>query len=63
MSANAELSSVATALEELVRRVTGIAERLAGPEEDALTSELYEVERNLSAAQRRLARLVDPRGR
>jgi hypothetical protein len=62
MSARAELSSVATALEELVERVGTIANGLAGVERDDLGSDLFEVERTLGAAQRRLARVIDAAG-
>jgi hypothetical protein len=54
-----ELSSVATALEELLRRVTTLAEGLEGAEREALTNELQEVERTMGAARRRLRRLLD----
>jgi uncharacterized membrane protein YgcG len=54
----AELSSVATALEELLQRVTAITDRLTGEERDALSSDLQEVERSLGAASRRLTRLL-----
>ena len=59
MSQPAELSSVATALEELLRRITAIAETITGDDRDAVTSELFEVERALGAAHRRLTRIVD----
>ena len=55
----AELSSLATGLDELTARVTGIAERLVNTELDLVASELFEVERALVGAQRRLARLVE----
>jgi hypothetical protein len=55
----AELSSLATALDELTARVAGIAEELDGTEHDLMASELFEVERALSAAQRRMARLLE----
>jgi hypothetical protein len=54
-----ELSSVATALDELLDRVSAIAERVVGPEREAVTSELLEVERVLGTASRRLRRLID----
>jgi hypothetical protein len=54
----AELSSVATALDELLHRVTAITDGLSGDDRDALTSDLQEVERSLGAASRRLARLL-----
>ena len=55
----AELSSLATALEELTRRVTAIAEGYARAKRDDLAGELYRVERALTGAQRSLARVVD----
>ena len=54
-----ELSSVATALDELLDRVSAIADRVVGPEREAVTSELLEVERVLGMASRRLRRLID----
>lgn len=59
MSAHAELSSAATVLHELTVRIAGIAEDLTGAEREALSSDLFEVERSLGAASRRLARLVE----
>ena len=57
----AELSSLATALDELARRITAIAEALAGTASDDVAAGLFDVERALGAARRRLARLVDAR--
>ena len=51
----AELSSLTTALDELTSRVAAIAEPLAGTEDDLLASDLFEVERSLREAVRRLA--------
>jgi hypothetical protein len=59
MSTRSELSSVATGLDDLVSRVTRIAEALATVPEDTLADDLFEVERTLRAAQRRLARVLD----
>jgi hypothetical protein len=61
MAANAELSSIATGLKDLTRRITQIADGLGGDERDRLGPDLYEVERLLSAGQRRLTRIVDGR--
>lgn len=55
----AELSSLATALDELARRVTAIAERYAGARRDDLATELYQVERALAGARRGLAKVVN----
>ncbi len=61
MSARAELSSVATALDELAQRVSAIGEALSGAEREALSSDLLEVERALGNAVRRLSRALDQR--
>lgn len=58
-SSAAELSSLATALEELTRRVTAIADGYAGSRRDDLAAELYHVERALVGASRSLAKVVD----
>jgi hypothetical protein len=57
-TAPAELSSVATALDDLTSRVAVIADRLNGTEQDQVAAELFEVERSMRAAQRRLARVL-----
>ncbi len=57
-SDRAQLSSVSTALEDLTRRVTESAERHLDTEEENIASELYEIERSMRAAGRRLSRLV-----
>jgi hypothetical protein len=59
MSARAELHSVGTRLSELVAQVGSIAESLAADERDEVGPDLFEVERTLQAAQRRLRRLLD----
>ncbi|MGH9068373.1 MAG: hypothetical protein ACRD0J_12940 [Acidimicrobiales bacterium] len=55
--AGAELSSISTALEELTRRVTAIADGYAGAKQDDLATELYAAERALVGAHRRLQRV------
>jgi hypothetical protein len=50
----AELSSAATTLEELAARVERVGDLLQGAEQESLAGDLYEVERNLRAAPRRL---------
>jgi hypothetical protein len=52
------LSSASSTLEELVVRVTESADDLRSQGDDALAHDLYEVERSLRAAQRRLAAVV-----
>ena len=54
----AELSSLATALDELRQRVAAIADQAASEQDDDTASELYAVERALTGAGRRLSRLT-----
>ncbi len=55
---HAQLSSIATGLDELVQRVSDAAEAERTSHRDDLAADLYEVERSLRAASRRLAQLV-----
>jgi hypothetical protein len=57
----AELSSVATQLDQIMRRVTAMAEHATALHEDDVAAELFGVERALSGAQRRVERLANPR--
>ncbi|HEY6623222.1 MAG: hypothetical protein WB765_01340 [Acidimicrobiales bacterium] len=54
---NAELSSLATVLDELTRRVTHNAEAAAAAHDEEVASELFAIERALGGASRRLSRL------
>ena len=58
-SAAAELSSLATALDELITRVTAIADRFSGTTRDDVATDLFEVERSLQGASRRLGKAVE----
>lgn len=54
----AQLSSLSTALDELTQRIVTLADGYqASPRED-VAADLYEVERNLQAAARRLRSLL-----
>jgi len=55
----AHLSSLSTALDELTERITRLADDFQGSPREDIASDLYEVERNLQAAARRLRTLVD----
>lgn len=57
-SDRAQLLSLSTALGELTERLTGVADRYAGTERDDVAIDLYEVERALRGADRRLQRLL-----
>ena len=54
-----ELLSLATVLDDVSRRVTAMAERRAGAESDDVANALFEVERSLREARRRLQKAVD----
>jgi hypothetical protein len=56
-SDDAELSSITTALDELRQRITSLAERNAGDDDETLAQGLFDVERTLGEALRRLSRL------
>ena len=53
-----ELSSLSTSLDELARRLSAFAEDAAANKRDDLASELFEIERALLGAARRLTRLI-----
>ena len=57
----AQLAPLATALDELTHRITVLAESYSSAKDDQVSTELYEIERSLQQAARRLERLV--RGR
>jgi hypothetical protein len=54
----AQLSSIATALDDLTARVTEIADGFSGSPREDLAASLYEVERNLATASSRMRRLL-----
>ncbi|HEX7277184.1 MAG TPA: hypothetical protein VF244_07390 [Acidimicrobiales bacterium] len=58
-----ELSSITTALSDITRRVTTIAERSQGTELDWLSSTLFDVERSLVDATRRLSSAITTLGK
>jgi hypothetical protein len=57
MVQRSELAAVHSSLDELLRRVTALAESARTDDED-LASELFTVERSLNGALRRLHRIV-----
>jgi hypothetical protein len=58
MATPGELSSIATALEELTRRVTVHADAAQDAKDDETATELFAIERSLTGASRRLTRLT-----
>jgi hypothetical protein len=56
-SERAELSALATTLDEMTRRITAVADRDAGTPRADVADGLYEVERSLLTAARKLDRV------
>ena len=56
-SDRAELSALATSLDDLTRRITAVADRFAGTTHTDVADSLYEVERSLLTAARTLDRV------
>lgn len=59
MSLHADLTSVMSSLEQLLERLDEAAGSLEGNDKDSLLGDIYEVERHLRAAKRRLIKAVD----
>ena len=57
-AAVAQLSSSASQLADLTRRIERLAADAASRDDDLVAGELYEVERSLMAASRRIDRLL-----
>jgi hypothetical protein len=54
----AELESLATALSDLTDRIVAVADRYAGARDEGVATDLYDAERNLRMAHRKLAHVV-----
>lgn len=59
MSLHADLASMQSTLDQVLVRVTEAVEVVRGTDRDDLLGDLYEIERSLQAAQRRLRRALD----
>jgi hypothetical protein len=57
-----ELSSMASTLEQLTRRFSSLADQAIARKQEDVAADLLAVERALTGAQRRLGRLLSPRG-
>ncbi|MGH9277531.1 MAG: hypothetical protein ACRD12_05420 [Acidimicrobiales bacterium] len=55
----AELSAIVAALDHLTQRVTNLAERTNAGKQDWLANDLFEAERPLGEATRRLSRALE----
>ena len=58
VASSAELSSLATALDELSRRVTAHADAADVAKDEETARELFAIERSMASANRRMARLA-----
>jgi hypothetical protein len=58
VSLQPQLSSVSTVLQELTARISELADAAAEERREAVAPGLYEVERSLRTAQRRLAKVA-----
>ena len=58
MSIRPQLSSVSTVLTDITGRVSALAETAAGSQREDVAGALYEIERSLLTASRRLEQLV-----
>ena len=56
MVSKAELSSLETAIRELTERITAAADELMGTPGEDVAIHLYDVERSLRTAQRRISK-------
>ena len=61
-SDRAELSALATTLDDLTTRLTSVADRYQGTERGDVADGLYEVERSLLGASRKLDRVLRTMG-
>ena len=59
MVSQAELSSLQTAIRELSERITAAADELVGTSDEDVAIDLYEVDRSLRTAQRRIVRAAE----
>lgn len=50
---------MSTSLDEMMRRLANVTDSLSTAEREELAPDLFEVERSLGAARRRLSRIVD----
>jgi hypothetical protein len=57
-SDRAELTALASSLEDLTRRITAVADRLRGTPRSDIADGLYEAERSLITASRQMERVV-----
>ncbi len=59
MVSQAELSSLETAIRELRERITAAADELVGTRDEDVAVDLYDVERSLRTAERRIIKAAD----
>ena len=55
----AQLSSLSSSLDQLTERITGMADGFSGAPREDFAADLYDIERHLKAASRRMRTLLD----
>jgi hypothetical protein len=58
MGLHADLASLSSTLDQMLERVEASAEEVRGTDRDDLLADLYEIERHLRSANRRLGRAL-----
>jgi hypothetical protein len=61
MSLHADLASLTSSLDQMIERVESAVGEIEGGEDEDLLVDLYEVERSLRTANRRLNRILSAR--
>jgi len=59
VSLHADLSSMQSTLDQVIARITEASEVVRGTDRDDLLGDLYEIERSLQMAQRRMRRAIE----
>jgi hypothetical protein len=58
VSLNADLASLSSTLDQMLERIESAAGEVRGTDRDDLLTDLYEIERHLRSANRRLSRAL-----
>lgn len=59
MSLKADLLSLSSTLDQMIERLEGAAVEVRGSDTDAMLGAIYDIERHLKAANRRLNRMIE----
>lgn len=59
MSLKADLLSLSSTLDQMIERLEGAADEVRGTDTDDMLGAIYDIERHLRAANRRLSRTIE----